>query len=80
MRDFTNIEIFNLVKMTGKLMATGNEEKLDDFLQKVRQVVYERRLAKCMKILGSKMICQDNVNFFIWAKNIAKKIMAGEDI
>ena len=77
-RDFTNTEIIKVVKITGNLMSAGNGRKLNEFLQQLKALVYKRRLAKCMKVFGSENICQNKANFYIWAQQMARKIMSGE--
>ena len=76
-RDFTDTEIIKVVKITGKLMYNGTSEKLGEFLQHLKRVVYKRRLAKCIKVFGSENICQNKANFYIWAQQMAKEIMTG---
>ena len=77
-RDFSDMEIIKVVKITGNLISAGNGQKLEDFLRNLRKVVYKRRLAKCVKVFGSESICQNKANFYIWAQQMAKEIMSGE--
>ena len=78
LRDFSNVEAFKVMKITKRIMATGDKPKLDKFLRSIRKFVYKRRLAKCVKLFGSKSICQNKANFYVWAQMLAKTIMSGE--
>ena len=79
-QDFSHEEFAKVVAMTRQLMVNGSSTELQGFLFQLKQIVYKRRLAKCIRILGSKPICENNVRFYIWAQKLAKKIMAGESI
>ena len=78
LQDLSKDEIVKVVKVTRNLMASGSGSQLLKFLQQLQKIVYKRRLAKCVKILGSENICENNAKFYIWARNLAKGIMAGE--
>ena len=80
LRDLSKDEIKRVVKMTRQFISTGDKFRLLNFLHKLQRIVYKRRLAKCVKIFASENICQNNANFYIWARKLAKEIMNGASI
>ena len=53
-----------------------------DSLVKLRtwylKTLFSARLKRCIRVLHSKDICENNVGFYIWAQMLAKDIMNGK--
>ena len=48
------------------------------YKQLIEQYVHHKRMAKCLRHFGSRLVCENNTTWFMWAQLLAKDIMSGK--
>lgn len=76
--DLTKTEVaFYAIKFQ-QLLEAGQISKLVALNRRVKGIIYQRRLSKCIKEFQSRDICENKRNFYIWVQMLAKNVMDGE--
>ena len=48
------------------------------YKQMIEQYIYQKRMAKCLRHFGSRLVCENNTTWFMWAQLLARDIMNGK--
>ena len=54
--------------------------KTSDILKRpIEQYIFFKRMNKCLKIFGSRLICESKSIWFMWAQLLAEDILNGKE-